>query len=414
MSDTRQLSILLLSPSMPLVTSWGFGIRVFQLAAKLAAHHRVSVLTYGLPGNAGDIAALRQVGADVTVVAPPARLRTHRRVSQLASLASTRPYQYIELHTPQMQRSLDRLLGSKAFDIVQVESSQMSGFDFGGHPRVVIDEHNIEYEVLYRSYRTEPSLARKLFNAAEYLKVRRLEQGAWVRADACLLTSQREEAVVKQVAPKTPTAVIPNGVDLDYFTPSGAAPSRDSLVFTGMLTYRPNLDAVRYFTREILPTIVSARPSTKLTVVGYGPPEMLASITGPNVVTTSWVPDVRPYIRAAAAIVVPMRIGGGTRLKVLDSLAAGKPVVSTSLGCEGIDVKDGEHVLIADEPRAFADQVLSVLDDPHQLVDLGLRGRRRVEEKYSWSAIGEKLMSFYGDLVEGSAWPLPTPESLPA
>jgi polysaccharide biosynthesis protein PslH len=413
LSSGRQLGILVLTPSMPFATSWGFGIRVFHLVRQLAAHHRVTVLTYGRSDNARDVAALRELGAEVTAVTSPERDKRRRRMAQLASLASATPYQYGQLQSSAMQRELERTLESSAFDIVQVESSQMGGFDFHDHAAVVLDEHNIEYELLHRSYRIESSVGRKLFNAVEYLKVRRAERAAWRRADGCLLTSHRQEAVVRHVAPSTPTAVIPNGVDLEYFSPGSATPDRDSILFTGLLTYRPNLDAVRFFTREVLPLIVSARPATTLTVVGYASPDVLATIAGPHVLATGWVPDVRPYLSAAAAVVVPVRMGSGTRLKVLDGLAAGKPVVSTTLGCEGIDVRDGEHVLLGDEPRSFADHVLAVLQDESLSSGLGRRGRRLVEAKYSWSAVGAELVAFYSRLADG-VLPSAVLERLPA
>ena len=402
MSNARRLRIMVLTPFMPFAKSLGFNIRVFQLVRQLATRHQVSVLTYGLPANAPDVAALRDLGVEVRVVTPPFPGWGGRRVAQLASLASGRPYQYRELQTPAMQRELDRLLESSTFDIVQVESSPVSGFDFRGHPIVVIDEHNIEYELLSRSYRTERSAGRKFFSGVEYLKVRRAEQAAWKRAGGCLVTSRREETAVRRIAPHVPTAVVSNGVDLDYFTPSSEAPERDSVLFTGQLTYRPNLDAIRYFTREILPLIVHVRPSTKLTVVGYGPPDVLASITGANVLATGWVPDVRPYLRRAAVVVVPVRMGSGTRLKVLDALASGKAVVSTSLGCEGIEVRDGEHLLIGDDPEAFASHALAILRDPLLPGTLARSGRRLVEDRYSWSAVTNDLEAFYQRLAAGA------------
>jgi len=412
MNNSGQLNILVLTSSIP-HTTWGSGIRVFQLVRQLAPHHRVVVLTYGLSDQARDLAALRELGAEGRAVAPPAIDHHGRRLAQLASLASPTAYQHSQLQSAAMQRELDRTLQSVAFDIIQVESSQMGGFDFRGHSAVVLDEHNIEYEALYRSSRTERSVGRKLFNAVEFVKVRHAERAAWRRADGCLLTSHREETLVRRIAPATPTAVIPNGVDVEYFRPGSAEPNPDSILFTGLLTYRPNLDAVRYFTREVLPLIISARPTAKLTVVGHAPRELLVTIAGPHVVATGWVSDVRPHLHAAAAVVVPVRMGSGTRLKVLDGLAAGKPVVSTSLGCEGIDVKDGEHVLIGNDPRSFADHVLRVLRDPALASELGRRGRRLVETKYSWSVVGEELLAFYRCLASGASQRTATPQGVP-
>src|SRR5207253_2743843 len=148
--------------------------------------------------------------------------------------------------------------------------------------------------------------------------------------DGCVLTSDREEAV-------------PNGVDIDYFQPTSDAVDADSMVYVGVTHYRPNVDAALYFIREVLPHVLRVRPSVRFTIVGGGAPEELQRLAGPNVVFTDTVPDTRPYVSRAAAFVVPLRMGSGTRLKVLEGLAMRRPLISTSLGCEGIDAVDGQH-----------------------------------------------------------------------
>jgi glycosyltransferase involved in cell wall biosynthesis len=188
-------------------------------------------------------------------------------------------------------------------------------------------------------------------------------------------------------------------VDLRYFRPSAEPTIPDSLVFTGLMRYRPNHDAVKYFVREVLPLIRRVRPGVRLTVVGGDPPPELSRLAGPDVEITGGVPDVRPYVARAAAVVVPLRMGGGTRLKVLEALAMGKAVVSTGIGCEGLLAEDGVHLLTADDPQSLAERTLLVLSTPSLAGDLGRRGRLLVEENYGWERVVDGLRDFHRHIL---------------
>jgi glycosyltransferase involved in cell wall biosynthesis len=279
----------------------------------------------------------------------------------------------------------------------------MAGFDFGRHATVVLDEHNLEYELLARGAAVEPSMPRRLFKLLEGAKVRREEIRTWKRVDGCLLVSSREQAEVRRIVPRLPTAVVPNGVDLDYFRPAGSVDVPDQLVFTGLMTYRPNADGVVHFIRETLPLVRRARPKVILTLVGWGLPDELKPLLRDGVHHTGLVDDVRPYLAAASVVVVPLRFGGGTRLKVLDALAMSKPLVSTSLGCEGIDAVHGEHLLIADDPATFADSVVRLLDDRPGAHAMGRRGRQLMEQRYGWETSLHELERFQQSLIRGGA-----------
>ena len=399
------LRILLLTPSLPYPPIWGFGIRVYQLVRELSRRHQVTLLTYGREGEtpaaeAENIAALCAVGAAVHVV-PPACPPGGKRAAQALSLLSPRSYQTSALWSSAMQDAVTRLLAGSAFDLIQVESSQMAGFEFGGQVPLVLDEHNLEYELLHRLYQGERAPGRRLYNWAEYVKFRREEQGCWRRADACLLTSRREREILRGLLPDKPAAVVPNGVDIEFYRPSESPIEPDSLVFTGLMSYRPNIDGVVYFVEEVLPRIHQVRPSVSLTVVGAGAGAEVERLAGPHVRVTGAVPDTREYFMRAAVAVVPLRMGSGTRLKVLEGLAMGKPLVSTSVGCEGIHVKDGEHLLIADDPQALADAVLRALTDAPLAAALGRQGRALVEREYGWTAITAQLEVFYRQILAG-------------
>jgi glycosyltransferase involved in cell wall biosynthesis len=299
-----------------------------------------------------------------------------------------------------MEQELARVFTGPPFDVIQVESSQMCSYDFPAGVPLVLDEHNIEYELLARMEQGESSPLRRFYNGREHRTFRKLEQDLWRRVAGCALTSEREEQIVRAEAPGTPTAIVPNAVDSEFFSPSPSAPKPNSLVFTGILSYRPNLDAARFLVDDIVPRIREAFPDSTTTIVGKGDPEDLAALRGPGVTVTGWVPDVRPYMEEAAVAVVPIRMGSGTRLKVLESLSMGKAMVSTSVGCEGVDVRDGRDLLVADDPVAFADQVGRVFNDPVLARSLGEAGRALVVDRYSWTDAAGRLDDLHGRAVE--------------
>jgi glycosyltransferase involved in cell wall biosynthesis len=174
-------------------------------------------------------------------------------------------------------------------------------------------------------------------------------------------------------------------------------------VFTGLMKYRPNVDAAIFFVDEILPRILVRRPTATFYIVGGDAPPAVTRLASRNVVVTGTVDDVRPYVQKAAVVVVPLRMGSGTRLKVLEGLSMGKPMVSTSLGCEGIDLVHREHLLIADEPRSFASAVLELMSKPDTAATLGAHGRSLMLQRYRWEAAAHELDGFYGRLRRPSS-----------
>jgi len=299
-----------------------------------------------------------------------------------------------------MQRALTSLVQSNGFDVVIIDGSSMSCFDPGSDAVVILDEHNIEYELLYRGFLTEVSLARKLFNYSEFVKVRREERAAWVRADACVVHSDRERDILVGEVPDKPTAVVTNGVFLDDFRPSDGPVDPNAIVFTGTMNYRPNADAVRYFVQQVLPYIRRGKPEATFYAVGLGPSAELQRLAGPGVVVTGWVADVKPYLRSAAVYVAPVRFGSGTRIKVIEALAMGKAMVSTTLGCEGhVGLRPDTHFLVGDDPMTFAHQVIRLLDDTKLASQLGHSGREFVEKGYSWPKLLDRLEEFLVDVA---------------
>jgi sugar transferase (PEP-CTERM/EpsH1 system associated) len=397
MSPVRR-RILVVTPFLP--SPWfGFGTRVFQLVNHLASRHDLTVVSFAKAEEMKDVDALRDVCRTVRTVPVRAVDATVRRVDQFRSLLSATPFHVQERWSPEMQRAIDDLMRKDGFDIVQLEGAQVCLYGVPSGVAVVLDEHNIEYEVLQRMSKGERTALRRLFSGVEYRKFRRVEQRAWQRVDAVSVTSDREVPVVRQHAPRAAIGVVPNGVDLQYFWPGGEECVSNSVVFVGTLDYRPNVDGVEFLLQHVLPILREIQPGVRVTVVGAGPESTLRTFRRAGIEVTGRVSDVRPYLAKAAVAVVPLRIGGGTRLKVIEALAMGKAVVSTTLGCEGLDVRHGEHVLLADSANAFAASVARLLADHTEARRLGSAGRALVVDRYSWTHSGQQLEALYDAIL---------------
>jgi glycosyltransferase involved in cell wall biosynthesis len=356
----------------------------------LSADDEVTLLSYYDLGDEALIPRLRDFCRDVRVVPLSPDRSITRRLRQIRSVASPTSHRERELYSAPMQAAIDSLLAEESFDIIQIESNRMACFRLRTNARVVINEHNIESELVGRMGQGERSALRRAHHRLEERKLRRFERTLWGRVDGVALTSEREEEMVQRLVPGTPTAVVPNCVDLEYFSPASGEVEDGQIVFTGLLNYRPNYDAARYLVDDLLPRIRERHRDVTLTIVGNGKEADLDSLRRPGVTVTGWVQDVRPYVRRASVVVVPLRIGAGTRLKVVEGLAMAKPMVSTTIGCEGIDVHPGEHLLVADAPDDFADAVALLLRDRELGSRLGAAGHRLARDHYSWEgAVGE-------------------------
>ncbi len=391
-------SILIVAPSWPYPPTWGFAVRVYQLARHLAARHRVTLLTYSGENATGDDSLLADWLDGHQLVPPPARGRW-KRARQVSSLASAHSDHMSRLRSSDMTRAIGRILEARRFDIVQVESSQLASTMPECDVPIVLDEHNVEFMLLSRIAGTERGAARSWFGRVEAVKARRDEIRAWSRADGVVFTSESDLAVMRRIDPEKRGRVVANGVDVQDFAPSSEAPERDTIVFVGSINYRPNTDAVDHFTRHVFPSIRRLRPSARFVVVGQGAPDWLVRAAPPGVEFTGFVDDVRPYLRKAAVVVAPLRSGSGTRLKILEALAMEKAVVTTRIGCEGLAVVDGEHLSIADEPDTFAQRVVGLMSSPDLAAELGARGRELVVRDYSWSVAARRLEQFHAQLI---------------
>jgi glycosyltransferase involved in cell wall biosynthesis len=218
----------------------------------------------------------------------------------------------------------------------------------------------------------------------------------------CVCSTVDQSRLAEDV-PRARTVVIPNAADVDYFQPRPTDPPPDgeTVLFFGLLSTVPNVDGVLFFLKEVWPRIAAERPRARCKVVGANPPPAVRALAGPRVEITGVVQDLRPHLAAAAAVVVPLRIGSGTRLKIVEAWAMGKALVSTTLGAEGIDGVPERDLLIADAPGPFADSVIRLLDDPALRERIGQAARTRAVDHYSWNAAAERLTSFFREARAG-------------
>jgi sugar transferase (PEP-CTERM/EpsH1 system associated) len=395
--------VLVVSAHLPYPPRWGFGTRVYQLMRQIASRHDATLLCYASPGNE-NVARLREDFPVEAVERKPESIAA-KRLSQLRSLASRMPYDCHTFHSREMQQAIDRLFAEQDFDLVQLESTLLTPFRFPAGTRIVLDEHNIDYETYARMHETESSALRRAFYRDQERRFQRWERRWWNEVVACVATSEREAEIMRRHAPNTLVAAVPNGVDVEYFHPDATPVEPRTLVFNGVLDYRPNIDGVNFLVDEVLPLLRERFPDVRLTVVGRGAASEVRALERRGVEATGEVPDVRPYLRRAAVVVVPIRMGSGTRLKVVEALALAKPVVSTAVGCEGVDVHDREHLLIGDTAQTFAAQVERLFDDAEGGERLGRAGRELMERQYSWDYAGRLLEDVYALVVGSEARP---------
>jgi len=399
------MEILVVAPYPPYPPRFGGAARVYHLIRALARAHRVTLLCFASADEAATLAPLREVCAVHTVPRNPAA--RWKRLYQLRSLWGEAYSAYLN-RSPRMAAALDALLVRHRFDLVQLEFGDMAAYYTVPDTVLrVLDEHNVEHLLFERTWRQERAPLRRLYYRTQARKLRRDELTACRRADAILTTSDVDRASLAPHVVGIPIRVVPNGVDTRFFVPGPGPAMAGRLVFTGAIDYQPNTDGVLHFCAKIWPHVVAAAPEATFAVVGKDPPARVRALAGERVVVTGTVPDVRPWMQEAAVFVVPLRIGGGTRLKILEAMATGRAVVSTSLGCEGLQVTSGEDILIADDPREFAAAVVRCMRDPELRARLGARGRALVERCYRWEAIGDELSEFYEELAARRARAVP-------
>lgn len=393
------MKILHVFPQLPTPPTSGGTLRVYHILKHLSRHHDVTVS--GFSEN-GDLDHFKRSFPELKgkmhfVHRKPEKFR---RLRQLRTYFTDHSFWYNWAKSEELESTLKNLLEKNDFDIYQAEFSSMGHLDLETDAVRVLDAHNVEYDNFRRMSTLDWSGLRKNFYRREYEKSYAEEIEAFKRHDAIFVTSERDGSLIAKDAPNTPQFVIPNGVDTSFFRPAGAREEPYSIVFTGAMKYVPNYDGMIYFLDEIFPIIKKRKPQAKIYIVGSNPPPILKAYQSDSVIITGFVDDVRPYIDEASVVVVPLRMGSGTRLKILEALSMQKAVITTSIGCEGIEVEDGRHLIIRDEPVEFAEAVLEAFDNQLLRKNLISNGYELAKQKYDWKIIGNSIEEAFEKLTE--------------
>ncbi|HTR81103.1 MAG TPA: glycosyltransferase [Bacteroidota bacterium] len=393
------MKILHVAPYAPVPPTFGGALRIFHLLSNMVSRHEVSLLAYG---GQREYRLLRQFFGEkikyIYLVPYPWPDR-HRRLAQFYSLWTEHSFFHNLVYTDLMQTMINRQLRTNRFDIVQTEFASLGAFTFNTEAVKILDAHNVEYDNFRRMSENAHSMMRKLHYYREYKKFFAEEMEACRKHDAIFVTSSRDKCILDRDVEDVQKFVVPNGVDTKYFTPSIGFSEPHSIVFTGMMAYVPNYDGMLYFLDQIFPIVLRSIPDAKIYVVGNRPPKRLQKRSSRNVIITGYVDDVRPYVWRSSVYVVPLRMGGGTRLKIVEAMAMKKPIVTTSIGCEGIEAKDNEDLLVRDTPQEFADAVIRLLEDRSLAARLVWHSYEKVRASYDWSIIGRQMERLYQRLV---------------
>jgi polysaccharide biosynthesis protein PslH len=394
------VKVLVVAEQLP--SRIGGSVRQFGMIREMSQQHDFYVVCYAYPEQLRDLEELKEYVRGLEIIELPVpvmeeRSRLYWRFNAWRhALLDPYPVRGRYPLTSRMRGKINAILSQEHFDVVQVVQAYMTRLLPDVEAAKVLDMQDIlsEHERLIMLDKTK--LTHQFTAWLEWKKMQALERRAVRRFDVCVAISDEDRAKFLRLFPEALVPVVPNGVDLDYFQPQANLTEEADLVFVGSMQYAPNADAVLYFYQDILPMIKQQRPDIHFYVVGWGPPPQVMTLDeDPNVTVTGFVEDVRPYVVNSTLVVVPLRFGSGIRNKILEAWAMAKPIVSTSLGAEGLPAHTGENIELADTPKAFAQSVVALLDDRQKRIRLAQAGRKLVEDNYAWSVIGQQMNDVY-------------------
>jgi sugar transferase (PEP-CTERM/EpsH1 system associated) len=368
----------------------GGKIRSFQILKQLARRHEITLFTF-YPEHPDD-QHLRGSGIFSNIVPVPLPLPPRRSLAEYLRsarmMAAGQPVTIDKFLYPEVRRRYAELLASSTFDVIVcdflVPGSLMR---WKTPPPTILFTHNVEAQVWERHYKITSNPFMKTACWLESRALAGAERRYAELADHVLTVSENDRAFFLQYVPPSRISVISTGVDIEYFQPSPDPEQPNALVFTGTMDWMPNEDGVVYFVDKILPLIQREIPDAAFWAVGRRPPRRIQALASGSVAVTGAVDDIRPYLGQAAVCVVPLRSGSGTRIKIFEAMAMGKAVVSTTMGAEGLPVRHGENIILADHPADFAGRVVQLLHDPEHRAQLGRAARKLVEENYGWPSV---------------------------
>lgn len=400
------MKILLVCPSLPYPPDQGSYVRCFNLIKNLSHNHDVDLVS--LRNSSKDeekIAGLEKYCRRVYLAARKFQPRVIQIPKVFCRFIRGRPFTVKYTESKDLGRLLYEVTEKKDYDIMQFESSELAANLGFIHPRqkarTILSLYDVNFLRYYRMYRNERSFYKRIKYFLTWFPMLNWDPKMALLCDRTIVVSEIDKILLNSLEPMLDVSVVPNGVDTKGYLPYPLDGRRKNILIVGSMENEPNADAVKYFCNQIFPHIKRKIPECTLTIVGKNPPVGILQLNAdPRIMVKANVEDVRPYYKEALISAVPLRSGGGTRLKILESMALGTPVVSTSIGCEGLEVKNGRHILIADGAEDFANKVCNLMMSSTLWHDISQSARELVEEKYDWGGITKRLESIYEEVLK--------------
>ncbi len=387
------MKILYLSLRFPYPPFSGDKIRTYNILKHLSYKHSISFVSFMLsPDEKNHINKLQEFCKEVEIV-EFSKLKAYSNC--IIRSYSGEPFQISYWYSPEMQKKVDNLMEKDGFDLVHVQFFRMAQYiKKYTDRRKILDSGDSFWLNLSRRSKLDRGIVWPLLKLeASKVRIYETEIAKWF--DQVTMVSPLDMQCLLSNDSNLPISVVPMGVDLDYFQP-GSKSDDLNLLFTGTIRYFPNKDAILYFYNEIFPLIKESVPNVKFYVVGNSPPKNIQNLaSNGDIVVTGRVEDVRPYFDNSAVFVCPLRSGSGMQAKILEAMAMGVPVVTTSMGVTAFDAFIDKDIMVADDPKLFANKVIKLLKDRELRQNIALNARHLVEEKYGWSSIVERFDKIY-------------------
>ena len=409
------MKILWLSHLVPYPPKGGVLQRAYHLLHELSRHHEVDLIAFHQPNLMRPLVPSMEEGLEmaekelasfcgrlsfVPIDSDRGFMGQHRLA--LKSLFTRDPYTINWLKSERYAAEIDRFLENGGYDLVHIDTlSLLPYYEQVKHLPLVLDHHNIESHMLLRRAENENHPLKAWYFRQEGERLQRYEEEYCPKMALNITCSELDCERLREIVPGCRAEEVPNGVDVDYFTPDWSVPQESSILFIGRLSWYPNIEAIRYIAFEIWPRLKKALPGVRADIIGASPPEDIVEFARdePDFNVHGFVDDIRPYFNRAAVYVCPITDGGGTKLKVIDALSMGKALVAHEIACEGIRVVDGETVLFAESPDEYVESICRLIDDERLREKMGRRARELAVSTYAYRSIGKKLADLYEGLV---------------
>lgn len=398
-----KIAFIAVRPPFPLTI--GGRIRTFHLLKAINRVHEVTLVT-AVEGKA-EVEALDGLQRELpklrtAVVEVPSRNQGVRPLWRLATnLFDPLPYTWAAYWDPKFIQLIRDAIAEGWYDVVHCEQVHIAKAVVAcGHQPIVVNTSDVQWVIINRAAQQEQGWLRRQIFRWQAMKTFRSECDAYARCQRVIAVSEVDRQQIARCAQGVPIDVVPNGVDIDFFKPTIGMTETYVMVFTGAMDWLPNQNGVRFFVKEVLPRIRRQMPEAQLWIVGRNPSASLRQeLTHDGVWFSGTVDDIRSYLHRASLVVVPLRIGGGTRLKILEAWAVGKPVLSTTLGAEGLPARHGENIMLADTPELLAERAVDLLSHPRMGLRMGQAGRQTATEQFAWDRMGRLLLQAYEAVV---------------